>query len=95
MRIKFLFKNGWVFEVGDNDYIGVRAFCDEEIDPIWTKSCNTKKTLFQALNAGKWLFAAKKSGSYAVNSGEVVEAKVIEDGKETLLWRGVTRSRVE
>lgn len=43
MRIKFLFKNGKVFEVGDNDYIGVRAFYDEEVDQIWTKSCNAKR----------------------------------------------------
>lgn len=60
MRIEFLFKNGKVFKVGENDYIGVRAFRDEGIAPIWTKSCNTKKTLCQALNAGRWLFVGKK-----------------------------------
>lgn len=92
MRIEFLFKNGKVFEVGENDYIGVRVCRNEQDGPIWTKSCNTKKTLLQALNAGKWLFIEKKSGSYAFRSCEFVEAKVIENGKETLLWRRGVKS---
>lgn len=87
MRVKLFLQNGKVFEIGENDWIGVRVSRDIASGSSWATACNTKKTLFKVLNANKWLFIEKKSGSYAIRGGEVVEAKVIEDGKEAMLWR--------
>lgn len=92
MRVKFIFNDGSTFEIGEDDWIGVRVCRDEASGSRWTTACNTKKTLLQALDAGKWLFVKKKDSSHAIGPNRIMEARVIEDGKETLLWLRVVCS---
>lgn len=92
MRIELVLDNGDTFEVCKNDHIGMRAVYDKAIDVSWDSSKNTKMTLIQALSAGKVLFFAVGVREFTVDSGRVVEAKAIEDEKETLLWRKAVKS---
>ncbi|MDY3118201.1 MAG: hypothetical protein SOW18_01535 [Peptoniphilus sp.] len=86
-RFQLFLKSGKVFEIGENDWIGARVGRDMVSGSLRSAACNTKKTLYQALSAGKWLFIKKESGNYAIAGGDVVEAKAMEDGKETIIWR--------
>lgn len=95
MRIKFIFDGGRTVEVGEDDWIGALAYHDLPGNRVWTESCNSKKALVKALSAGMKLYLNCGVREFSIDSRVVVEAKVIEDGKETVLWRGVTPSRVE
>lgn len=87
MLIKLLFDNGSAVDVGEKDWIGALVHYDLERDVIWTESCRDKKALIKALSAGKVLSFVVGGREFSVDSERIVEAKAIEDGKETLLWR--------
>lgn len=91
MRVKFIFDGGRAVEIGDYDWIGAIAYHDLPGNLIWMEPCNDKKTLIQALSAGKVLFFAVGVREFSVDSGRIVEAKVIEDEKESTLWRRATQ----
>lgn len=92
MRVKFIFDGGRTVEIGDDDWIGAIAHYDLPDNLIWMEPCNDKKTLIQALSARKVLFFAVGAREFTMDSGRIVEVKVIEDGKETLLWRRAVKS---
>ena len=86
MRVMFIFDDGGTFETGEDDWIGVRLCRDEASGSRWTTACNTKKTLFQALNDNKWLFIHGKNSSRAIDPSKVVKAIVIEKWQEIPVW---------
>lgn len=92
MRAKFIFNGGRTVEIGEDDWIGAIAHHDLPGNLVWMEPCNDKKTLIQALSAGKVLFFAVSVREFTVDSGRIVEAMAIEDGKETLLWRRAVKS---
>ena len=87
MRIKFIFDGGKTVEIGDDDWIGAIAYHDLPANRVWTESCSDKKALIKALNARMKLYLSRGVREYNIDSRVVIEAKVIEDGKETVLWR--------
>ena len=86
MRVMFIFDDGSTFETGEDDWIGVRLCRDEASGSRWTTACNTKKTLFQELEAGKWLFVRGKNSIRAIDPSRVVEVTVIDEWQEIPLW---------
>lgn len=87
MRVKFIFNGGRTVEIGDDDWIGAIAYHGLLDNLVWIESCNSKKALIKALNARMKLYLSRGVREYNIDLREVVEAKVIEDGKETVLWR--------
>lgn len=87
MRVKFIFNGGRTVEIGDDDWIGAIAYHDLPANRVWMESCNSKKALIKALNARMKLYLSRGVREYNIDLRVVVEAKVIEDGKETVLWR--------
>ena len=87
MRIKFIFDGGKTVGIGDDDWIGAIAYHDLPANRVWTESCSDKKALIKALNARMKLYLSRGVREYNIDSRVVIEAKVIEDGKETVLWR--------
>lgn len=87
MRIKFFFDGGITVEIGDDDWIGAIAYHDLPSNLVWMESCNSKKALIKALSAGMTLYLSLGVREYNIDSRVVVEARVIEDGKETMLWK--------
>lgn len=87
MRVMFIFDDGGTFETGEDDWIGAIAYHDLPANRVWADSCSDKKALVKALNAGMKLYLNRGVREYNIDSRVVVEAKVIEDGKETMLWK--------
>lgn len=87
MRVKFIFDNGRTIEIGDDDWIGAIAYHGLLDNLVWIESCNSKKALIKALNARMKLYLNRGVREFNIDSRVVVEAKVIEDGKETVLWK--------
>lgn len=87
MRIKFIFDDGRTVEIGEDDWIGAIAYHDLPSNFVWAESCNSKKALIKALSTGKMLYSRRGVREFSIDPRVVVEAKVIEDGKETVLWR--------
>lgn len=87
MRVKFVFTNGTDVEIGDDDWIGAIAYHGLLDNLVWMESCSDKKALVKALNAGMKLYLNRGVREFNIDSRVVVEAKVIEDGKETMLWK--------
>lgn len=87
MRIKFIFDGGRTVEIGEDDWIGAIAYHDLPANRVWADSCSDKKALIKALSAGMKLYLNRGVREYNIDSRVVVEAKVIEDGKEAMLWK--------
>lgn len=88
MRIKLLlFDGGTSVEIGEDDWIGAIAYHDLPANRVWTESCSDKKALIKALSAGMKLYLNRGVREYNIDSRVVIEARVIEDGKETVLWK--------
>ena len=92
MRIKFILDDGSTIEIGEGDWIGELMHYDISNNVMWMNSCHDQKELIGALSTEKVLSFAGKDGDFCVDSIRIVEAKVIEDGKETLLWRRAVKS---
>lgn len=92
MRIKLLlFDGGTSVEVGDDDWIGAIAYRDLPDGRVWTESCSSKKALIKALSNGMMLYLSRGVREFNIDSRVVAEVKVIEDGKESTLWRRATQ----
>lgn len=87
MRVKFIFYGGRTVEIGDDDWIGAIAYHGLLDNLVWMESCSDKKALIKALNARMKLYLNRGVREYNIDSRVVIEARVIEDGKETVLWR--------
>ena len=87
MRIEFVFDDGRTIEIGDDDWIGAIAYHGLLDNLVWIESCNSKKALTKVLNGRMKLYLSRGVREYNIDLRVVVEAKVIEDGKETVLWR--------
>ena len=92
MRIKFILDDGSTIEIGEGDWIGELMHYDISNNVMWMNSYHDQKELIGALSTEKVLSFAGKDGDFCVDSIRIVEAKVIEDGKETLLWRRAVKS---
>lgn len=92
MWIKFIFNDGRTVEIGEDDWIGALAYHDLPGNHVWTESCNSKKALIKALSTRKVIYISRGGREFSIDSRVVAEAKAIEDGKETLLWRKAVKS---
>ena len=87
MRVKFIFDDERTIEIGDDDWIGAIAYHGLLDNLVWLEWCSDKKALIKALNAGMKLYLNRGVREFNIDSRVVVEAKAIEDGKETMLWK--------
>lgn len=92
MRIKFILDDGSTIEIGEGDWIGELMHYDISNNVMEIKSCPDEKELIGALSTEKVLSFAGKDGDFCVDSVRIVEVKVIEGEKETLLWRRAVKS---
>lgn len=92
MKIKFIFDDGSTLDLSEGDWTGTLVHYDLERNVMWMESCNSEKKLIQAMSERKMLYFTRGNKDFSVDSERIVEAKVIEDGEEALLWRRVVCS---